>query len=63
MLVEKLRLIHAMDNKEPFPRVKEFFTEYRDAYKRLRRPSAEHEKDYENLYIRFDKYEKEHKCQ
>jgi hypothetical protein len=50
-----------MDDNEPLLRVTEFFIEYKEAYKRLRRPSAEHDKDYENLTVRFDKYEKEHR--
>jgi len=61
MLTKKLRLIHSMDDNEPLLRVTEFFIEYKEAYKRLRRPSAEHDKDYENLTVRFDKYEKEHR--
>ena len=58
MLIEKIRLEKAIENKEPLSRVEEFYQEYREAYKQLRRPSAKHNRDFENLYIKYDEYRK-----
>ncbi len=57
MLEQKLRLIKAMKDNEPKNRVKDFFREYDEAFKRLRNPSSKHEKDYVELYLKYANYE------
>lgn len=59
MLEAKIRLIKAMNVKAPMKTVEGLFKEYDEAYKRLRKPSAHHEKDYVTLYFRYANYNKE----
>lgn len=58
MLEQKLNLKWAMEKKEPKNRVKDFFRDYDEAYKRLRKPSDKHYKDYKELYFKFVEYMK-----
>lgn len=59
MLEKKIKLIKAMDQHKDKREVKELFRDYDEAYKRLRKPSAHHEKDYVALYLRYANYDKE----
>ena len=61
MLLKKIKLEKALEAGAPLSEVKEYFQDYIAAYKRLRNPQEHHHKDFERLYTKFDKYEKEHK--
>lgn len=58
MLTKKLNLKWALEKNLPKDRVKDFFLDYDEAYKRMRNPSEKHYQDYKNLFFEYDKYMK-----
>lgn len=56
MLQKKLNLKKSIEKGEPKNVVKDLFLDYKEAFDRLRNPSAKHYQDYKNLYLTYVNY-------
>jgi hypothetical protein len=56
MLEKKVKFKKAVEAGEPLKVVTALFYEYKEAYKRLRHPSRQHDQDYEKMYNKYVDY-------
>jgi hypothetical protein len=55
MLEQRIKLKNSMKNNEPKYKVRDYFRQYEEAFKRLHKPSESNWKEYINL--RFDYFD------